>query len=104
MNVLQNFTSGPWQDVDGTGGSMSYANKNLVIRQTYQVQTEIDQILKDLRQFTKDEWKSKTVEIHPPYYATDEDQAVKKALTKVVTVKCDEMPLQEVFGRSVCKT
>ena len=98
INTLEVFTSGPWVNIDGTGGSISYANNNLVVRQTYKVQTEIDQTLKTLRQFTKGESKTKAVEIHPPYYATAEDEAVKQALTKVVSVKCDRMPLDKFLG------
>ncbi len=95
ISTLQNYTSGPWIPVDGTGGSISYVNNNLVIRQTHKVQTEIDQLLKALVQFTKREFPAKSVEIHPPYYATDEDQRVKKALVKVVSAKCKDMPIHE---------
>jgi hypothetical protein len=87
------MTSGPWQDIDGTGGTISFLNNNLVIRQTHRVQGDIDKIIRTIRQFTQSPLNPATVSIRPPHYAIDEDAAVKKALTKVISVKCKDLPL-----------
>ncbi len=103
MNTLQNFTTGPWQNVDDTGGRMSYANNTLVIRQTYQVQTEIDQLLKALRQFTKDEWKTNVVEIHPPYLCDGGGSSRQKCPWESDQREMPGNAAQQVFGRTDCK-
>ncbi len=93
MSLLQDLTSGPWTVIDGMGGSISYFENHLVVRQTHKVQTEIDQILKTLRQFTQVPLIPKAVAIHPPYYGTQEDEAVRKALAKTVSISADKMPV-----------
>jgi hypothetical protein len=53
IQTIQSTTSGPWFDVDGTGGTLSPYQlggvQALVVRQTFSVQREVEQLLYGLR-------------------------------------------------------
>ncbi len=50
VDLLQQETSGPWIDIDGTGGAaQSPLPGLLILRQTHKVQDEVAQVLSDLR-------------------------------------------------------
>ncbi len=95
---LYNMTDGPWQSTDGTGGTIIFLNNNLVVRQTRQNQVEVAKILGTIRQCIQGQLKSSPVAIRPPHYAVEEDEAVKRALAKVISVKCDDMALDAVIA------
>ena len=50
LTAIQQTTSGPWLEIDGTGGTMSLFNGLLVIRQTDDVHTEVQKLLDALRE------------------------------------------------------
>jgi hypothetical protein len=90
---LQDMTSGPWQDIDGIGGTSSYLNGNLVVRHTFKNHEEVDKIIRGIRQFTQGPLNSGTIPIRPPHYAVEEDAIVHKALTNAISVKAKDVPL-----------
>lgn len=63
IEIIQNETSGPWEDIEGIGGLINefehVGNKKqyLVIRQTYKVHHEIEDLLRDMRQIVHSEKK-----------------------------------------------
>jgi hypothetical protein len=93
--MIQEMTPGPWVDVDGTGGTLSLLNNSLVVRQTQKNQMVIAKMISTIREFTEGPLKPSAVAIRPPHYAVDEDEAVKKALIQVISVKCKDMPLKD---------
>jgi hypothetical protein len=103
VDLLQEMTRGPWADIHGTGGSISYLNNNLVIRQTHRVHYEVDKMVRTIRQFTKGPLDPIVISIRPPHYPVGEDANVKQALTKVISVKCKDVPLI-AFLRDMAET
>lgn len=98
VSSLQYLTSGPWVDLDGTGGTISSDNKTLVIRQTHKVQHQCKRIIDAIREFTRGELNSNPTAIRPSHYGTEEDKTVEKALSKVVNIKAKDQPLNRVLA------
>lgn len=98
IDTLQQLTDGPWVDLDGTGGTISYENKTLVIRQTHKVQHQCAQVIDVIREFTQGDLKNNPTAIRPAHYPIKEDEAIKKALRKVISVKAVDVPLQKYLA------
>ena len=94
-DLLQDMTPGPWQDYDGTGGSITLIKNSLSVRQTQKNHELVAKILSTVRDFTQGELPSKASAIRPPHYPLKEDEAVKKALTRVVSMKARDVPLKD---------
>jgi hypothetical protein len=52
-DVIMNSTEGPWEEIDGTGGTIAEFNGLFVVRQTQQVHREIKDVLKMMREAHK---------------------------------------------------
>ena len=50
LDLIQKTTTGPWSDIDGTGGTMEEFNGLLVVRQTQSIHREIQELLDMLRE------------------------------------------------------
>lgn len=104
IHLLETNTSCCWGNLhEGPGGSISFIGNCLIVRQTHHVQEEVDQLLRAVRQFTQAELKSSPVSIRPRYYPAEEDAVVRKALTKVISLHCKELPLND-FVRDMGRT
>ncbi len=94
--VIENDTSGPWVDVDGTGGELETYGSVLAVRQTERVQNEIPPVLKLLRLFIEDKFgKDQSVFLDglTPHSKALE---IRRAFAKRVTVDFQKIPLKEV--------
>lgn len=50
LDIMEDVTSGPWYDLEGTGGLVTYAGAGiLVIRHTEEMHREVETLLKDVR-------------------------------------------------------
>lgn len=100
LELVQRNTLGDlWDSFEGSQGTLSYINNTIVIRQTQKVQDQCARILQTVRQFTKEGLPEGVMEIRPPHYSIKEDAAVKKALTKVLSIHCQRMPLNKVMEK-----
>jgi hypothetical protein len=71
IDLLQNETSGPWQKMDGTGGTTDQPlDGMLVLRQTERVHNEVAAILADLRKEIADSSKPEKKEPADPQAVT----------------------------------
>ncbi len=104
IEVLEGMmTRAKWEAIDGTGGSISSLKNNLVIQQTHHGHEEVDKIIRTIREFTQGQLTPRPVSIRPTHYAIEEDPVVKKALTKVMNVKCRDVPLSD-FLKTIGET
>jgi hypothetical protein len=84
---LQNYTEGPWQALDGIGGTLRPFGDRLIIRHTAQVHAEVAAMLASLRR----EGRERHV-MRPASDAT-----LRQQLSKVVSVNLEDVPLSEAL-------
>ncbi len=85
VNLVQNMTSGPWVDVDGTGGVMLFIGQMLAVRQTFHDQLEVEELLAGLMKSTQP-----IVRLEPK-----ENVKLRKALSSPVQVEFIDTPLKD---------
>ncbi len=97
LSLLESETSGPWTNIDGTGGlSAEPLNGLLVIRQTERVHNEVEAVLADLRKQMAEAPKPKKAEPEDPqavstkFYALEastDPESVQQAILTLVEPK-----------------
>ncbi len=94
--MIEYDTSGPWVDVDGTGGQLEAYGGVLSVRQTERVHDEIPGVLELLRLFIHDKFgkdQSVFLDSLSPHSKTLE---IRRAFAKRVSVDFQKTPLKEV--------
>lgn len=95
-DLIEQETSGPWVDVDGTGGTVEVHGTVLTVWQTQGVQNEIPAILKMLRLFTEGTLgKDRSVFLQSLSHLNS-DLAARRALAQRVNLDFKATPLENV--------
>ncbi len=103
LSLIEQETSGPWVNIDGTGGQIDVYGTTLSIRQTERVHAEIPGILKLVRLFIKGGFgKDKSVFLSS-LSPLDGDLAARRALATRVSLNFHKTPLDEVVKHLVEK-
>lgn len=92
IDLLQDVTSGPWIDVDGTGGSISELKGVLLVNQTRRCMDEVRDILVVLRAFARGELAHGDRDV---FYAAHH-QRIDKALRSRCDLEFVDTPLRDV--------
>lgn len=87
VEIIMQESNGLWEEIDGSGGGIFIVSDVMTIRQAYQVQREVSELLKAIL----DSGQSP----HGIYHA--EEAACRKTLQKPVTVNFSDLPLIDVI-------
>jgi hypothetical protein len=85
IETIQNQTAGPWQDLDGIGGTMEMLGDVLFVRQTDEIHREVLGLLAALRKHAR-----RTFTLDPPQH-----EVLRQKLIENVTVDFEDVPLLE---------
>ena len=85
INLMMHVTSGPWFDLDGTGGTIQAIGDVLFVRHTHEMQREISGVLAALRKHGR-----MTFVYDPPQH-----EEIRASLSDAVSVEFDDTPLIE---------
>ena len=94
VEIAEAFTPGPWQVIDGTGGSVTSLPETLVVRQTDRVQSELASLLDALVAATRGDLKHGSREVRHARYPVEADRQIHAALERKVSLDFQEMPLK----------
>lgn len=80
IETLQHVTPGPWEEIDGTGGTISRVGDALIVRQTRRNHEPIAAIIDALTAFADGRFNSGVVQIRRPHYPFEADVKLRRAL------------------------
>ena len=96
VTLVQAMATGPWEDIDGTGGQVRLAGGSLIVRQTDANHREIDGVLAGLRTLAAGTTEVKRIDMRPAG-AANGNAALHRKLAQLVTVRFEDKPLDEAF-------
>ncbi len=97
-SLVQNLTSGPWQNIQGDGGQVTAGGKGdvLAIRQTQRVHDEIAPLLRGLDALLDGKLRHGAVVLRPEAYSLADDARLREALAlRIPNVEFMETPLRD---------
>lgn len=87
INLIEQETSGPWQNIDGTGGQALFLGQTLAVRQTFHVHVEVAAILEALKKLNQ----PGLLRLEPK-----EHEKLRHALASPTEVEFIDTPLRDV--------
>lgn len=96
--AVQEFTSGPWEEYEGQGGTLSHVGHTLIVRQTDRNLVEVEQFLHALEAAVEGKLKHGSQAVRPPYYPWKADEKVFEALQKPVSINVKDKLLEEFLA------
>jgi len=100
--LLVETTSGLWEDIDGSGGTITRGDGRLTIRQTQQAHFEITGILTAIELLAHGRLQAKSLPAVPrPNYPANADAEVAKALQRPMKFTLRDVALDEAL-KKVC--
>lgn len=97
VSVIQENTSGMWEDIDGAGGTLSFTSGLLVVNQTESVLLEVTRLISKLHQILKTEAKGGVWLIERSGYGAPECDEIRKKLDRKIAVYFEDTPLNEAL-------
>ncbi|MBW3543702.1 MAG: hypothetical protein KY476_25910 [Planctomycetes bacterium] len=105
IDVIEDATSGPWEDIDGTGGTIDFTEPGLlIVRQTAAVQDEVELLIDALKDLHKRQSTTTQRFVFPPGHPTEADRQVLRALKRTASIEADAKPLAQVLDDLAKKT
>jgi hypothetical protein len=98
LGAIQIHTGGEWQNINGTGGTLSLVKDLLVVRQTYHMQRQVAALLNALERAADSTLKAEAIEVRPPNYPFAADAAIHQALQKQIAVEYTDAPIRDVVA------
>lgn len=92
-DIIQNSTSALWEDIDGSGGTLSFNNGLMTVRQTRLVHREVGILLQTLTRAIAHETPGATWYIESEGFGAPGNRQVVNHLARKTTFKCNEAPL-----------
>ena len=102
-SVLE-FTSGPWEEIDGTGGTLSSLRDTLIVRQGYRVQSEVASLLEALQVAASGDLEHGSRAVRPARYAVEDDRRIHRTLESKVSLDFREIPLKSAAKEIALRT
>ena len=97
IESAQQFTAGPWENTDGTGGTISRLRDAIIVRQTYDVQRETASLLDALHAAVRGELEHGSRTVRSANYPADLDRRILEALNRKTSVDFRDMPVSSVI-------
>jgi hypothetical protein len=97
-DAIGDFVDGIWWNMETTGGDVTFVNQALVVRNTRRVHAHVEAFLQTLRDLTQAKISPQSREIRPWFYASQQDEAIRKALTQNVNVRYRNVPLNKLLA------
>ena len=100
LDFIMEHSSGPWQDLEGEGGTLNVFGNVLIVRQQLQVLLEVEQLLNAFLKTTSSDGPQlasfRAVDV---MYPLDQDRTVEEALNKKVELHLENVALYEVLNQ-----
>lgn len=88
-------TEGPWEEIDGTGGTIVENNDVLVIRQTMRMHADVSAMFEQLDRLRRSTTDGGALEVRRPGYPFAADAEVRRKLKETVECEFIDTPLDE---------
>ena len=88
-----------WEAIDGEGGTVNVGRGRLIVRQQYQVQFLIREMLQAVEEFIVRGTKVKSILIARPGYPHEEDAAIFKRLAEPQDIEAKAAPLDKTLAQ-----
>lgn len=99
IDLILQHCAGIWEEVDGTGGTVSFAGGMLSVHQSFPVLLQVDSFLKRLRFIQKSPPSANVWAIPEGGFGLPENRKVMDALRKKIPVKFNDFPLNEAVSQ-----
>lgn len=89
IQLMQTVTEGPWEDIDGIGGTLTRVGDVIFVRQSDRMHREVSALLQALRHHGRE-----TYVLCPPVH-----ESIREILKIPVSVEFDRLPLQAAINQ-----
>lgn len=98
VHAIHRATTGPWNVVDGAGGSVALSGKTLIVRGTERDHEEVEVLLGGIQLWREGRLKHGSAVLHPQWSPTEDDDRIVAALKqKRDELTFDGTPLKDAI-------